>query len=332
MEDKFHQSYNEINYSRCDKISNSVSPIVHDDIKTKPATKDIDEIVTIYHQFIKNYNQINIEFELNNPIQIYTMFNCLLYDGYLSKDKEFQFSGAEARDKCSILGANIIMGKGVCRHISSTLKDILLDYGIEACNLGCYSKILTISVTKLKNQKYSYIELREWVKKNVIDERACRSLYDYIDELEKQKKYAKFSYSLEDEMNSVKKWIGNHIICYSRYNGQDYYLDPSQIRIYRLNHESKTLFDNQEDGDLEFRIIPTLYSNSLKELMKMSNKLLRPNPSLPIEEEQKLVMDTKLLYGQNADIFEQFYNDNHEIYNEISNRLVKIKKNKFATE
>ena len=66
--------------------------------------------------------------------------------------------------------------------------------------------------------------------------------------------------------------------------------------------------------------------------MKMSNKLLRPNPSLPIEEEQKLVMDTKLLYGQNVDIFEQFYNDNHEIYNEISNRLVKIKKNKFATE
>ncbi len=33
-------------------------------------TKDMSEIRTLYQQFIQNYNKMNKDFELNNPIQI----------------------------------------------------------------------------------------------------------------------------------------------------------------------------------------------------------------------------------------------------------------------
>lgn len=63
----------------------------------------------------------------------------------------------------------------------------------------------------------------------------------------------------------------------------------------------------------------------------MKKMLLNPNPSISIEEEQKLVLGTKKLCEQNIDIFDKFYDDNIEIYDEIANRLLKIKKNKYTT-
>ncbi len=365
MEDKFYQVCNKINYGTYQKIQNSFASIgfwtaisnifteqypmlnISLDIvysaslvayfglllsNAKFHTKDMSEIRTLYQQFIQNYNQMNKEFELNNPIQIYTMFNYLLYEGYLSKGKEFQFSREEARDIIAIYGTNIFMGKGVCRHISSMFKDILNDYRIEAYNLGCYSRTYDVNINTTKQQKYSYDELREWVKKHVIDERTNCFLNAYIDEMEKQKKYAEFSYKQEEDKNPIKKMIGNHVICCSRYNGEDYYLDPTQTRIYRLNPDSNTLFDNEEDSDMKIKQTSSIFGNNAKDYAKMKKMLANPNPSISLEEEQELVLETKKLCEQNMDVFEQFYNDNSEIYAEITNRLVKIKKNKYATK
>lgn len=365
MENKFYQICNKMNYSTYQKIQNSFGsigfwtailnafteqyPMLNNSLdmvysaslvayfalilsKGKLYTKDMSEIRTLYQQFIQNYNKMNKDFELNNPIQIYTMFNYLLYEGYLSKGKEFQFSGEEARDINPISGTNIIMGKGVCRHISSMFKDILNDYGIEAYNLGCYCRTYNVNINITEQPKYSYNELKEWVKKHIIDERTNCFLNAFIEELEKQEKYAEFSYKQEEDKNPIPKMVGNHAICFSRFNGQDYYLDPTQTRIYRLNPDSNTLFDNEEDSDMKIKLASSILSNNSKEYIKMKKMLLNSNPSIPIEEEQELVLRTKKLCEQNIDIFEQFYNDNSEIYDEISNRLVKIKKNKYATK
>lgn len=126
--------------------------------------------------------------------------------------------------------------------------------------------------------------------------------------------------------------VGNHVICYSRYNGEDYYLDPTQTKIFRLNPNSNTLFDIEEDSGMKIKQIVSIFCNNAKDYAKMRKMLANPNPSISLEEEQELVLETKKLCEQNMDVFEQFYNDNSEIYAEITNRLVKIKKNKYATE
>ena len=44
--------------------------------------------------------------------------------------------------------------------------------------------------------------------------------------------------------------------------------------------------------------------------------------------EAKLVNRTKGICKDNLDVFEQFYNENSDIYNEISDKLLSIKKAK----
>lgn len=92
-------------------------------------TKDTIEIRKMYQEFLTNYNKLNKIFDLNNPIEIQTMFSYLLYKGYLSKEKTFEFSGDQARNIKLLLGTNIFTGKGVCRHISAMSVDILNDAG-----------------------------------------------------------------------------------------------------------------------------------------------------------------------------------------------------------
>lgn len=365
MENKFHQICNKINYNTYQNIQSGVSatsfwtivasilteqyPMLSNSLEVvattslltylgmiysngKIHTKDITEIKAFYQEFIVNYNQMNRDFGFNNPIQIHTMFNYLLYEGYLSKGKEFQFSGEQARDIMTIYGTNIIMGKGVCRHISSMLKDILNDYGMGAFNLGCYTRSYNVNINMTQEQKYSYEELKMWVKNHITDERTNEFLNALIEELQKQEKYAELSYEREEEKNFIKKMCGNHVICFTRYDNVDYYLDSTQDRIYRFDSESNTLYDNEEDSDMKIRQVSSLLCNSSKEYLKLGEMLKNPNQSISLEEEQKLVQETKKLCKQNMDIFEQFYHDNSELYDEISNRLIKIKKNQFASK
>lgn len=104
----------------------------------KYLTKDVKLVRDLYQEFITNYNKLNKLFDLSNPIEIYTMFHYLLYKGYLSVDKNFMFSGKVAKDIEGLFGVDVIAGKGVCRHISSMLVDILNNYGIESGLLSVY--------------------------------------------------------------------------------------------------------------------------------------------------------------------------------------------------
>ena len=122
-------------------------------------TKDVSQIRELYSYFINNYNKLNKIFDLNNPVEIYAMFNYLLYKGYLSKNKEFQFYDKETRNLKGLRGVDVITGKAVCRNISSMLTDILNEYGIQSNLLGVYSKQYIVNVNILEQQKYTKEEL-----------------------------------------------------------------------------------------------------------------------------------------------------------------------------
>lgn len=52
-------------------------------------TKEVQKIKTLYQEFLSEYVKLNRIFEFQNPIEIYTFYNKMLYDGYLSKNKNF---------------------------------------------------------------------------------------------------------------------------------------------------------------------------------------------------------------------------------------------------
>ncbi len=77
-------------------------------------TKDISNINKLYKEIIKDFNVINKDFGLTNPVEIYASFLYLLDKGYFFKDKHFEKTSKNVRDITSIMGANIIAGQGVC--------------------------------------------------------------------------------------------------------------------------------------------------------------------------------------------------------------------------
>lgn len=249
-------------------------------------TSDYNKIKIEYQEIVKNYNKMNKLFNLNDPIEVYTMFNHLLYNGYLSVNKKFEYYKKE-NDIDSKLGVNIITGQGVCRHISSLLTDILIDYGIEASSLVVY--INKENEISLKDKKFLEI---------------LKILPNYI-----QEKQAEM--------------YGNHAISCAFKDDKSYYLDSTNKFTGRINDNKIIVCD-------DYKFIPKLnmtkFINEKMQYLKLKQRLIDSNPSISKEEEKILIDKTINICDDNRDIFEKFYNENKEIYQEINAKVLKLKK------
>lgn len=257
------------------------------------------------------------------------MFNYLLYKGYLSKNKEFQFSGKQARDLKGLSGTEVITGKAVCRHISGMLTDILNGYGIESSQLGVYSKNYSININILEEQKHTKEELVNWVRMHITDEQTYEFVMKLIDELvDNRNQNIEISSEMIDDKNILKRKVGNHAISFAFKDGKSYFLDPTQTRIYRMKESNEgTLYDSECD-DIPMRLISSIVLNDSKDYLQMKKRLSNPGLSITAEEEQALVKATLDKCKNNMDIFEQFYVDNYELYDDISSKVLNIRKHK----
>lgn len=297
----------------------------------KNHTKDIIQIRDLYQEFIKNYNKLNKIFDLSDPIQIHIMFNYLLYKGYLSKDKEFQFSGKQARDIDCLSGTNVITGQAVCRHISAMLTDILNDYGIESSQLGVYSRDYSISINILDEQKYTKEELINWVRTHITDEKTYDFVMKLIEKLvDEYNKSIEISTEMVDDRNPLKRMFGNHVISFAFKDGKSYFLDPTQTRIYRMSEsDKKMLYDDECELPIRYTSSLVLSKNS-KDYLRMKERLASQYPSVSKEQEKLMIEETMKICNGNSDIFENFYTENSELYDDISSKVLKIRKNPFT--
>lgn len=236
----------------------------------------IDQIEDLYQEFLINYNKLNKIFDLNNPIEIYTMFNFLLRDGYLSVDKKFEFS-KEALKSSSILdGPIVITGKAVCRHTCGMLTDILNSYGIESYNLGVCTK-----------------------------------------------KGVALKFKIKDIMERI---LGNHVITFAVSDENSYYLDPTKKQIYRLRENEKNILYNDIYDNISIKLLSLDILNDEMFCSIIKEQLSQKYPSVTREEEEKMIEQTIDKYNGNMDVFEQFYNDNRELYKDISSKVLTITK------
>lgn len=68
--------------------------------------------------------------------------------------------------------------------------------------------------------------------------------------------------------------------------------------------------------------------NDSKDYLRMREKLSQQYPSVTREEEKQMIEQTITDCKNNIDIFEQFYNENSELYSDISSKVLRIKKRK----
>ncbi len=295
----------------------------------KEYKEDVKQIRELYNYFLNSYNKLNKIFDLSNPVEIYTMFTYLLNKGYLSKNRKFEFLDRQEIDLKVLLGTEVITGKAVCRHISSMLTDILNKCGIESCQLGIYSKIYVLNIDNIEEQKYTKEELAQWVRTHIPNKQDYEYLMKRIDELvDNEKQNIEFTLEIVDDEDILQKKIANHAISFAFKDGKSYFLDSTQTRIYRMKESNEgILYDNFYD-DIPIRLKSSIELNALKDYLKMKKYLSNPCLSITPEEEQLLVKSTLDKCKNNTDIFEQFYDDNCELYDDISSKVLRIRKYK----
>lgn len=296
--------------------------------QNKYQTKDIIQIRELYQIFIKNYNKLNKIFDFNDPVQIYIMFNYLLSKGYLSKDKNFEFSNKYAKDLGDISSASVICGTAVCRHISMMLTDILNDYGIESSLLCVYLRQYKLKIEILKEQKYTKEELINWVNGNIDDEKNRTFVINTINELinEKGKKLGIPKKVLIDK-NFLKAILGNHAITVAFKDDKKYFLDATLKSVYRGKEPpSRIIYDKECDATIKY------YSSSIffKSKVQSVKEHLSQAPLNITEEEEKIITEQTInICKNNIDIFEKFYDENSELYHDISSKMLRIRKGLF---
>jgi hypothetical protein len=251
------------------------------------------------------------------------MFNYLIYKGYLSSGKRFDFSSDQARDTKSIMGANVLTGKGVCRHTASMLADILNDSKIEAGVVGVCAQSTIINIETLKEQKYTKEELINWLHSHSIDEDTTAALTEIIEYLDADNSLLiELQYRTEEEQNIIRRILGNHVITYAYKDGISYYLDATQDRIYTF--EDRVLSDSEIT--LHPKLISSLLFNKFAINANVGKRIAQRHPSLPIEEQKRIKAATLDVCKSNIDVFEQFYNDNKGLYEETSDMILSLKK------
>lgn len=291
-------------------------------LKVENYTKDITEIKKIYDEIIDNYIKLNKIFSLDSPVEIYSMYNYMLYKGYLSKDKNFEFNSESARDIRKISGAEVINGKAVCRHIASMLTDILNISKIQSNVLYVYVRTPTVSIhTDSTTEKQTKEQLYEFVNKYITDEKLRKILTQIIDEC--GEKIDSFSHTYNDDDNFIITCIGNHAISLGIKDDKIFFLDPTQSRMYKLSQNNNSILVDDVDDKIKIRKGTTALFNKYRDIKTISSNISLPSSTL--EEDKLLAEKIKELCKKNLDVFEKFYNENSELYNELSNKLMGCK-------
>lgn len=260
-------------------------------------TKDYKDIRPIYDKIIKNYTKLNKEFNFKNPLEVYSTYIFMLNNGYLSNGKSFEHYDDRNNVK-ERFGLNVINGRGVCRHIAALLNDEFKDLGLESSVAGvslptCYIEADEDKFNKMVDDAINGIIPSE------IDKEFVRSVFKYEKKL--------FLPLLNHDMNFVF------------YDGINYFLDPTNNMTFHLNKDDCKL----HSIDYEAKFIK-FQRESFRESLKLKRYMYN-KPFLDFDSENEIISRTTSICEENEDIFEKFYDENKDYYNDISKRLAKIR-------
>ena len=284
-------------------------------------TKEINEIYTIYQEYLDNYLKLSKELANNDPIEISTLYYTMRKHGYLSTNKCFKGKDQDIIENNRILGANIMNGTGVCRHISCLLKDILKKYGYDAypmtVNIRKYCLINNIFSESTKTKE----ELLDWLIDNIYDDEL------FNESVAKLEKYPNVTFELfEDKEDSfLKNIFANHAITYVNHNKTNYFIDSTQGSIYNLNKEKNILYDNANYAKIKI-LGSYIIGNSFKDIIHI-NESVAANHNLDMTNYGNTPFNkAEIQYKNYKSILDDYYQENLPLLNELTMSLNSFKK------
>ncbi|MDE5889144.1 MAG: hypothetical protein K2H20_03895, partial [Bacilli bacterium] len=209
--------------------------------------------------------------------------------GFFSYNHQFSYSSS-CKDFSKLTGADVVAGKGVCRSISSMFVDICNQNGMEASNIP----------VKVNPKKFN-------------DEvNLCPIKLNYED-----------SGNLGNIVSLISSFIplGNHVTSHIVQNGVKYEFDPTNDIL--LTEENGKLYisgstNSYVTHDRIFSFIPYFLGQidfNIKEIIGIKDCKLS---TITHDEYVKVYRETLEMIKDNLDVFERFYQDNKDKYNEIA--------------
>lgn len=108
------------------------------------------------------------------------------------------------------------------------------------------------------------------------------------------------------DISFLQSIIGNHLITISEYNDKVYYLDPTNNKF--LTKDNSSIIINKKF--IKFNLNKR---RNVKRIMQKEEETYAKN----LMEE----INTHIICGENIDMFENFYSENKEKYEEINNKM-----------
>ena len=292
--------------------------------------KTICDIYKLTDEFIDSFNDLANKLNLNNPLEIYSLFCYLMECGYLSFNKYYKYDTDKSEKYLDLYhnGYLVIVGCGVCRHTAPLLRDIYLSRDINSHTIPVYARNTNeIRVSRSPYSTYTKELLDKFINDNLNNNKSAeRKLRKEIEKLDDNYiKHIVINISEVENISLQGEIFGNHVICAVEDDGYVYYVDPTNYSVFKRNK------NKLESTSLNTSIKPLglywhLPHEPLKEINE-TNKFLKSDfDIISKEEENKLISDTERVCESNIDLFDRFYKQNEKLYEEVFDKARVLKK------
>lgn len=191
------------------------------DSKIRPLIKHVnDNYEGLVHRAAKLI--IELAGDKQHNAVYFGLFVYLYRNGYFSKDNQFQFDKSE-NELDFLLGASVVQGKGVCRHIATLQKDIMNEISSingnksRACCLGVNSEHHKPSIMhKDVPQNFQLKYNQKMVETDNFELPGSAFKQDHVDVMIISKKNGKETYTIFDPTNFVIEELDIKDIDYER--------------------------------------------------------------------------------------------------------------------
>ena len=298
-----------------------------------------EEILKNYYEFIENFTKFSDSLGVTEPLPLFSLYSYMVDNGYLSKDKEFDFGNNEKNHELGIEGSIVFTGEACCRHLSTMLRDIYRNKGYESNNI--ILKLLSIDIEEV--DPYLADLLRVYSLAEPKDKEALAT---------RIKKYIKIAYEddARRELLTLAKRrmkneglggkpvnafdqarvgaFGDHMITYVTHKGLSHFVDPTNEVSYRLvQKESPYLYDGLIYHPVMNFSTRTEFKDS--EAYKKFWRRMEEDYQAPLwGEEQAIIEDTRCLCLAHKDAFEDFYHENKGLITDTAERVLSLREKK----
>ena len=221
---------------------------------------EVKKINKIYNHVQDKIDEDLIEtFKLNDPLSVYTLFQYLINNNYLTNDDEFKDLDDIVNDQL-YLGALTLTGKGICRHKSTMIKDLFEKKGYSADIM--VGKVLNNSVDVMRrfnSSHHAIVKLNHENFSYYLDPQA-KVFYDTNLKLCKSKQGIKFINKRNFTSEDLIKILFNY---------KDWDLQKTNIKLLEeKTRENNKIFDDNKDIFIKFKKDNDMCYSDVKMLIK----------------------------------------------------------------